>query len=201
MYAGNWVNDMMEGYGIYTWPDGRRYEGRERKPYVGEYRNSKKEGYGRMVAADRNAFEGYWKNGVQHGIGRYEASGETRFGIWNSGKCDRWLDPRNPADLQLIQRCEGTQPEIAPEAKVSGVGLDSLSKKSPVVNADTRPADSSSTKVREQDDEMLCKICYQSKNGIALIPCGHLFCKECVQKLVKCPLDMQAITKKVVIYY
>jgi len=38
VYDGQWVNGMMSGKGVNTWPDGRSY--------VGEYLNDKKEGYG-----------------------------------------------------------------------------------------------------------------------------------------------------------
>ena len=36
MYEGQWKNNKMEGYGVFSWPDGRKYEG--------EYIDDKKEG-------------------------------------------------------------------------------------------------------------------------------------------------------------
>ena len=45
----------MEGSGIYTWPDGRKYEG--------EYINDKKEGHGIFFWPDGRKYEGGWKNG------------------------------------------------------------------------------------------------------------------------------------------
>jgi len=45
----------MEGFGKYTWKDGRSYQG--------EYLNDKKEGYGVYLWADGRKYEGYWKNG------------------------------------------------------------------------------------------------------------------------------------------
>ena len=34
------MNNKMEGRGVFTWPDGKRYEG--------EYKNDKKSGYGKF---------------------------------------------------------------------------------------------------------------------------------------------------------
>ena len=45
----------MEGSGIYTWPDGKKYEG--------EYINDKKEGHGIFFWPDGRKYEGGWKNG------------------------------------------------------------------------------------------------------------------------------------------
>lgn len=45
----------MEGSGVFTWPDGRRYEG--------EYRDDKKEGNGVFYWPDGRKYEGGWKNG------------------------------------------------------------------------------------------------------------------------------------------
>ena len=45
----------MEGSGIFTWPDGRRYDG--------EYIDDKKEGNGIFFCPDGRKYEGGWKNG------------------------------------------------------------------------------------------------------------------------------------------
>ena len=66
----------MHGVGIYSWPDGREYEG--------EYLNDKKEGYGRYVwPGNQKVYEGQWKAGQQHGDGYFTLiSGKTRRGQW-----------------------------------------------------------------------------------------------------------------------
>ena len=46
---------MMEGDGVYTWKDGRRYEG--------EYMRNKKHGKGTYIYSNGSVFEGEWKNG------------------------------------------------------------------------------------------------------------------------------------------
>ena len=45
----------MDGFGVMTWPDGRKYEG--------EYLNDKKNGYGIFIWKDGKEYRGYWKNG------------------------------------------------------------------------------------------------------------------------------------------
>ena len=43
-YEGDWLDNNMHGKGIYTWKDGRKYEG--------EYINDKKHGHGIYIWAD-----------------------------------------------------------------------------------------------------------------------------------------------------
>lgn len=45
----------MHGYGVYSWQDGRKYEG--------QYLKDKKHGYGVYMWADGRKYEGYWMNG------------------------------------------------------------------------------------------------------------------------------------------
>jgi hypothetical protein len=45
----------MNGKGVFTWPDGRKYEG--------EYSNDKKQGYGEYTWADGRTYKGNWLNG------------------------------------------------------------------------------------------------------------------------------------------
>lgn len=45
----------MNGQGIFTWPDGRRYEG--------EYFNDKKHGFGIYTWSNNRQYAGQWENG------------------------------------------------------------------------------------------------------------------------------------------
>ena len=45
----------MEGYGVFTWNDGRIYKG--------NYLNDKKEGFGDFYWPDGRCYKGNWKNG------------------------------------------------------------------------------------------------------------------------------------------
>ena len=53
----------MEGEGIFTWEDGRKYHG--------EYVNDKKCGSGTFEWPDGRKYIGAWENGKQHGEGLY----------------------------------------------------------------------------------------------------------------------------------
>jgi hypothetical protein len=45
----------MHGFGVYTWKDGRKYEG--------EYKNDKKDGHGVYYWADGKKYDGMWNEG------------------------------------------------------------------------------------------------------------------------------------------
>ena len=51
----------MHGKGVFTWTDGRRYEG--------DFVKDKREGQGVMSWPDGRKYEGRWKHGRQHGDG------------------------------------------------------------------------------------------------------------------------------------
>lgn len=85
----------MEGVGVYTWNDGRRYEG--------EYKDDKKNGYGIYLWADNRKYLGNWNRGKQHGIGSYKQLNEehTKFGLWEDGKRIKWFTNE---DVALIKK-------------------------------------------------------------------------------------------------
>jgi hypothetical protein len=74
----------MEGHGIFTWPDKRRYEG--------AYKDDKKEGYGVFEWVDGRKYKGMWKNGKQNGDGEFFNPKEAiwRKGFWSEGKRVKW---------------------------------------------------------------------------------------------------------------
>lgn len=70
--------------GIFTWSDGRTYQG--------AYFDDKKEGFGIFTWPDGRRYEGFWLNGKQHGEGTYYTSkGEAKRGEWKEGKRMRWI--------------------------------------------------------------------------------------------------------------
>jgi len=48
----------------------------------------------------------------------------------------------------------------------------------------------------EVDEERLCKICYEREMNCALLPCGHMTCLQCSQRIKRCP-HCRDIIKKV----
>ncbi len=47
----------MHGTGVFTWPDGRKFEG--------EYKNDRRDGKGKLTEADGTEIIGTWKAGKQ----------------------------------------------------------------------------------------------------------------------------------------
>ena len=50
------------------------------------------------------------------------------------------------------------------------------------------------------EDSMLCTVCMERGLDVALVPCGHMFCKECVEEWTKqssgiCPSCNQSFTE------
>lgn len=48
VYNGNFTNDSKEGFGQYTWPDGRRY--------VGQWKKGVQHGEGKFIEMQENTF-------------------------------------------------------------------------------------------------------------------------------------------------
>lgn len=63
---------------MYSWADGRRYEG--------FFIRDKRQGYGIYMMPDHNTYSGSWFQGKQHGFGCiYSTNGHLKYGIWNQG--------------------------------------------------------------------------------------------------------------------
>jgi len=105
--------NCIDNYGIYSWPDGSRYEGEYRgslqhgkgtytwadgNKYEGEYRDNIQHGKGIFTWADGSRYEGEYDNGIQHGKGifiwpngnRYE--GEYTDGVQHGKGIFTWAD-------------------------------------------------------------------------------------------------------------
>jgi len=76
----------MQGYGIYIYADGVRYDG--------QYFMDKKEGFGIYYWTDGRKYEGWWHKGKQHGLGTYidNAKGSIKYGLWENGRRVKWFD-------------------------------------------------------------------------------------------------------------
>lgn len=70
----------MNGQGLYTWLDGKKYKG--------NYVNGVKNGYGEMKWPNGRLYKGDWKEGVQEGKGQlFDSNGELLFeGQWKHGQ-------------------------------------------------------------------------------------------------------------------
>jgi len=70
----------MDGKGVFTWKDGRKYEG--------EYKNDKKEGYGEFNWPNGKVYKGMWKDGKQDGDGTLlnSKTGDQLQATWSNGQ-------------------------------------------------------------------------------------------------------------------
>ena len=81
---GSWKSNIMNGFGVYTWKDGRTYEG--------YYIDDKKHGFGVYTWSDQKRYAGWWWGGKQHGLGTFiSKEGKKKLGVWEDGKKSSWL--------------------------------------------------------------------------------------------------------------
>ena len=71
-YEGEYVNDKITGYGIFTNKEGRIV-------YEGYWKNGKREGIGIYHCEDGATYEGEWKDHLKSGVGVYSFSDDSRY--------------------------------------------------------------------------------------------------------------------------
>jgi hypothetical protein len=62
-YDGDWVDDLMHGFGKYTFTSGGIY--------TGEWSRGKMHGKGKMLNADGTSYDGDWRDNAMSGEGIY----------------------------------------------------------------------------------------------------------------------------------
>jgi hypothetical protein len=81
VYAGDFKSDVLDGYGIYTYPVSNVH-----LSYEGDFRNGREYGFGTLKWKDGQKYVGEVKDGIQNGRGvLYDAYNK----IINSGE---WVD-------------------------------------------------------------------------------------------------------------
>lgn len=60
------------------------------------------------------------------------------------------------------------------------------------------PVKRTGTKAEKEEDE--CVVCCVNKKDGCLVPCGHVFCVECADKVTECPNCRQHIERVVKMY-
>lgn len=51
-------------------------------------------------------------------------------------------------------------------------------------------------KIKKKIDDFACPICLDNFSNFTLVPCGHLICGQCCQKVNSCPLCRKSINQK-----
>ena len=79
-YAGQWLNDVMHGRGVYHYPNNG-------DSYNGEWKHGVRHGVGIMTYKAGGVYEGEWFNDRRHGFGVLDyASGDHFEGLWVEDK-------------------------------------------------------------------------------------------------------------------
>jgi len=60
--------------------------------FQGFYNLDKKDGFGIYIWNDSRAYIGFWKDGKQHGTGKYINEGAIKYGQWQKGKRVKWFE-------------------------------------------------------------------------------------------------------------
>lgn len=77
IHLGNFKKGLMHGKGVYSWPDGKKYDG--------EFFNDKKHGQGSFEWENGDKYTGQWKDGKMNGEGKIKIGGKTSKGYWEDG--------------------------------------------------------------------------------------------------------------------
>jgi hypothetical protein len=184
-YTGQFHEGQMHGFGVCFF---RNKNGVEF--YRGQFSNDKRNGYGTYQFADGAVYTGYWKDGSQHGKGTMTnmKEGWTYKGIMNQGVIQ---GPRIRSESQTTM-CQWHQNnQVVQEAKMAeyraGHTLQTHSHEYLVEEnmllRKKLQQNSQPYRVKEP-----CPICYEETTPrTAIIPCGHVFCSTCVNKMEQCP--------------
>ncbi|KAL4513078.1 hypothetical protein ABPG72_017763 [Tetrahymena utriculariae] len=105
-YDGEWANDKQEGFGVFEWRNGQRYEGyfknnfKNRKgifyyngtsnieKYDGEQVNDQQEGFGVQEMRNCDTYEGYFENSKRN------EKGILYFNEYSKCEQSKWIDNR-----------------------------------------------------------------------------------------------------------
>jgi hypothetical protein len=77
---GQLKNGLMNGYGEFLWPDGKKY--------FGFYQDDNKHGFGIFLWSSNpiKVYIGFWSKGKQSGLGIMVNGKSIKFGLWLDGK-------------------------------------------------------------------------------------------------------------------
>ena len=78
-FSGMWKNNLQNGYGIHIWYDSKNENKFFRDRYVGEWKDGKREGYGKFYYSNGNIYEGQWKNNQKEGFGIFYYQDRTKY--------------------------------------------------------------------------------------------------------------------------
>ena len=78
-YTGQWDNNLQNGFGVHIWYDIKQEMKYFRDRYIGEWKDGKREGYGKFFYSNGSIYEGYWKNNKKEGYGIFTFQDRTKY--------------------------------------------------------------------------------------------------------------------------
>ena len=79
-YTGRWENNLQNGLGIHIWYDNKLSNNKFfRDRYVGQWKDGKRDGYGKFFYSNGSMYEGYWKNDKKEGFGIFSFQDRTKI--------------------------------------------------------------------------------------------------------------------------
>jgi len=215
---------IFHGYGSMKYSDGSRYEGNYKNnqysgpgTYVDQYRimfegwwdnNELKEG---QILHGDNIYVGKIKNLAPHGTGKLLFKNKNVYlGNFVKGSISGYGLLYNPINHQCYTGYwEKNKPIgigsmlIHDEISAKKIKVINGAHKTIVVDTCNNPF-SISTALNttnfdnNNDDKLICNICYDNDKSIMFIPCNHITsCTNCSDKLNKCPICNKKIKKKI----
>ncbi|KAL4483005.1 hypothetical protein ABPG74_019031 [Tetrahymena malaccensis] len=125
MYQGDWLNDKIEGFGIFEFKNGDIYEGNFinnyfkgkgicfynensiYKKYEGEWNDNKYEGYGILELKSGDRYEGNFKSGLKQGKGKYFYEESSQFKQYSGEFSDDKMEGYGIFEWRNGDICEG----------------------------------------------------------------------------------------------
>jgi hypothetical protein len=116
-----------------------------------------------------------------------------------------WL-PRFPQQSAPLAPAVAGEPSQAAEgAERGGLQTAVAVDASALFPHDAIAAPAASASPEEDHDvvavDMRCSICCVGEKRVALHPCGHMFCRPCVDKVDRCPVCRQLKTGALSLYF
>lgn len=135
-YAGQFVEDVMDGEGRFSFADGRVYVGKLKdghfhgqgkmawengSSYAGQYLQDKKHGEGIFIFTDGRKYIGQWEKGKQHGVGSIILQdGKTEKYKWNMGTKSTALETDQEEFVVTFARRAGQRLGMDVEPQAAG---------------------------------------------------------------------------------
>ena len=154
-YTGRWENNLQNGLGIHIWYDNKLSNNKFfRDRYVGQWKEGKRDGYGKFFYSNGSIYEGYWKNNKKEGFGILSFQDRTK--ILGTFKNDILLVNLSlPNSLTNNLQNNSNLPNSSPKRKLQTIKTKSVRRTSFKSNlsVDTSKASDNNSNINNNNNE------------------------------------------------